>query len=129
MGAGDTEKPEPPADPRAQAEILAELNATRIADLEAKAGQPGSLENAFDLLRILTLLENIAYTMGVTDKANLDFEGRKGDMLDNIENKYHAMKKAQEAAQRQQRLAGGPVGIRGGIPQRPGPGGIVRPRG
>ena len=32
-----------------------------------------------------------------------------------------------QVAERQARLAGGPVGVRGGVPMRPGPGGIVRP--
>lgn len=104
-----------------------ESNEIRVRDLEAKSGGQASLENAFDALKMLVLLEHVAVELGVIDRANLDFEGRRADMLSKIETQYEQMLKARDMAERQARLAGGPVGRRAGTPMRPGPGGIVVP--
>jgi hypothetical protein len=109
-----------------QADLLHEDNAIRVMNLEAKTNNPGSLENAFDALKMLTYLEHIALELEIADKCRLDFEGRRADMLTTIELKVEEMRVARATAERQARLAGGPIGIRGGQPMRPGPGGIVR---
>ena len=109
------------------AELLRESNEVRIRDLEAKTNGQASLENAFDALKMLVLLEHISLELGVKDGAELDFEGRRAEMLTKIETQYAQMLAAREAAERQARLAGGPVGRRAGVPLRPGPGGIVVP--
>ena len=107
--------------------LLGEMNEKRIRDLEAKTNGQVNLDNAFDALRILTFIEHIVMVLNIKDNAELDFQGRRSDMLDKIEDQYVKMMAAKEAAERQAKLAGGPVGFRDGVPMRPGPGGIVRP--
>jgi hypothetical protein len=104
--------------------LMHDSNQVRVAALEEKAGpgNQGSLENAFDGLRMLVFLEQIAYKLEISALANLDFEGRRAKMIDGIEAKYAAMLKAQQAAQRAARLAGG-----GGPPGGPPPGSGPRP--
>lgn len=114
-------------DPGEQAQLLHDLNEQRVAALESDNGQPGSLENAFDALRFMTMLEHICAKLEITAETMLDFEGRRGAKLDDIEEKLAEMKQARAAADRQQRLAGGPVGRRAGVAQRPGRGGVVGP--
>jgi hypothetical protein len=116
--------------PAEQAQLLAEDNDDRVSVLENKTAGPGSMENAFDALKMLTYLDNIVLALGIADQARLDFEGRKARMLSLIEVKVTEFSEAREAAERQARVsswAGGPIGIRGGVPMRPGPGGVVRP--
>jgi hypothetical protein len=107
--------------------LLTEMNEKRVRDLEANTNGQVDLTNSFDALRILTFIEHITMSLGIQDEAELDFQGRRSDMLDKIEDSYQKMMAAKEAAERQARLAGGPVGMRDGRPMRPGPGGIVRP--
>lgn len=105
------------------AQVMHESNEMRVNALEEASGHPGSLENAFDALKILTFLEQIAYKLEISDVAMLDFEGRRAGMLNNIEEKFAQMKEAREAAERQQRLAGGGVINPGTMPIR-GPRGL-----
>lgn len=114
-------------DPAKQAGLIKGLNDARVNALELESGQPGSLENAFDALKMMVLLEHVANELNCYDESMLDFEGRRSGMIDTIEGKWREMKEAMEAAERQQRLGGGPVGRRAGVPQRPGRGGVVRP--
>lgn len=109
------------------ATLVHESNELRVQALENHADQPGSLENAFDGLKILVLLEHIAEQACVSEMANLDFEGRRSNMIDAIEEKFRKGQEAMKAAEAAQRLAGGPIGRRGGVPQRPGRGGAVGP--
>ena len=97
-----------------QAQILRTNNEARCRALEA-LGPPGtSLENAFDALRIIVLLEHLVSHWDLTDEVNLDFEGRRSGMLEAIEQNYAQMKEAAEAARRQQVLTGD-----GGPPRGP----------
>ena len=111
-----------------QAEIVHQMNeeGASLSSMQA-AGQPGSLENAFDAVKMLVLLEHIATDLDVRDVAMLDFEGRRAKMLDAIETKYRQGQEAMAAAERAQRLAGGPTGRRGGQRMVPGPGGRMMP--
>jgi hypothetical protein len=114
-----------PDEIEAMAALMHDSNEVRVSALEEKAGpnQQGSLENAFDALRMLVFLEQIAYKLEVSALANLDFEGRRAKMLTAIESKYAEMLAAQQAAQRAARLAGGT----GGPPVGPPPGSGPRP--
>lgn len=116
-------------DIEAMAQLMHDSNESRVANLEAKAGpgNEGSLENAFDALRMMVFLEQIALKLEITDVCALDFEGRRANMLTGIENKYAQMLAAKQRAESQQRLAGGPAGNRGGVRMVPGPGGKLRP--
>jgi hypothetical protein len=107
------------------AELLHDANEVRVRDLEAKSGGQASLENAFDALKMIVMLEHICAWADINDATMLDFEGRRAEMLSDIEHKYEQMVAARDAAERQQRL----TGMMPNRQQRrhPGPQGIVRP--
>lgn len=94
-------------DPGDAARIIRESNDVRVQQLEAKSGGQVSLENAFDALKMIALLENLCAHLGITETAMLDFEGRRAEMLSKIEHQYEQMLAAREAARRQQVLSGG----------------------
>jgi hypothetical protein len=106
--------------------LLHESNEVRVRDLEAKSGGQASLENAFDALKILTLVEHIALSLEVLDEAMLDFEGKRATMLSGIEDKYAEMLAAREAAQRAAALTQPLQGPNRQQRRHPGPSGIVR---
>ena len=105
--------------------LLRDANDVAVADLEAKANQPGSLDHAFDALRILTFVEHIAATLGCIDEASLDFEGKRGDVLKQMEQGYHNMMAAKAAAEQQAQWSMPPNRQQRRHPS--GPQGIVRP--
>jgi hypothetical protein len=85
-------------------------NESRVEALEEKAGpnNAGSLENAFDALRMMVFLEQIAAKLDISAVAHLDFEGRRAAMLTKIEATYANMLAARQAADRAQRMGAGP---------------------
>jgi hypothetical protein len=105
---------------------IRESNEARCRNLEAKSGGQVNLENAFDALKMIVMLENICAELDISDTTGLDFEGRRAEMLDKIEQQYEQMFEAREAARRQQVLAGG-MDPRRVPPPGAGPR-IVRPR-
>ena len=106
-------------------EELRESNENRVAALEAKTNGQQSLDNAFDALRILTFVEQIAVTVQCVDEAELAFETKRADMLCDIEERYEQMMAAKEAAERQQTLTNW-TGPNRQQRRHPGPSGIVR---
>jgi hypothetical protein len=84
--------------------LLHESNEVRVRDLEVKTGGQASLENAFDVLKMVVLLEHIGLRLEVLDEAMLDFEGKRAEMLTKIEDQYGQMMAAREAAERQAKL-------------------------
>jgi hypothetical protein len=107
-------------------DALREMNDARVAELEAKTENRVSLENAFDVLYLLTYLETVAVALGVKDQAELWFQERRGAKITEIAEQYDKMVAARDEAERIARL-GGPTGRRDGVRMAPGPGGIVRP--
>lgn len=103
--------------------LMHDSNELRVKALEEAAGpgQQGSLENVFDSLRMIVYIEQIAAKLDISELCALDFEGRRAKMLTNIEETYAKMKAARDAAERAQRLAGGPA------QGRPGPRPMGRP--
>ena len=116
-------------DPASLGQLLHDSNEARVAELEARTGPQGkgSLENAFDALKMIVLLEQICFHLDITDAAMLAFEGKRAEMLTGIETKYAQMLAAKEAAERQARLGGGPTSSRGGQRMVAGPGGKMIP--
>lgn len=111
-----------------RAALLEASNDDRVATLEKESGsEEGTLANAFDALRMLVFLEQIAAGLGVADIAELDFQGRREEMIEKLEAKFQQMKEARDAAERARRLSGPPTSRRGGVPTVMGPGGILRP--
>ena len=106
--------------------LLHESNEVRVRDLEAKSGGQASLENAFDVLKMLVLLEHIALRLEALDEALLDFEGKRAEMISKIEDQYGEMLAARDLAERQAKLTSG-VGPNRAARRHPGPSGIVRP--
>jgi len=105
--------------------LLRDANDVAVADLEAKANQPGSLDHAFDALRILTFVEHIAATLDCIDEASLDFEGKRGDVLREMEIGYMNMMAAKAVAEQQAQWSMPPN--RSARRHPSGPQGIVRP--
>jgi hypothetical protein len=101
------------------AHTLHEANDVRVTQLETELpGGPGCLENAFDALKMLTFLDNIALELGILDDAILDFEGRRSTMIDKIESKVAELQEAKATAEARARLAGGNIAVVGGGPNR-----------
>lgn len=99
-------------------EELRESNENRIEKLENQADpeRPGSMENTFDALRILTFVEQIALHVGCFDDASLDFETKRADHLEKMEQMFAEIDatvaaRARQGPNRQQRRHPGPSGI------------------
>lgn len=108
------------------AELLHDSNEGRVRDLEAKSNGQASLENAFDALKMIVMLEHLVAWADIGDATYLDFEGRRAKMIGDIEDRYAQMLAARQTAERQQALTTmGPNRQQRRHPS--GPEGIVRP--
>ena len=107
-------------------ELLRTTNEARVRDLETKVGHPGSLENAFDVLRILVFLDAITINLGIFDAALEHFEMTRADMLSEMERRTDELLAARDIAQREAQWTQ-PKGPNREQRRHPGPQGIVRP--
>jgi len=106
------------------ARLLREANDVRVRALETKSGGQVSLENAFDVLRILLFLDAITINLGIFDATLEHFEEARAEMLTKIEQTHAQMLAAKLTAER---------AAQWNMPNRQerrhpsGPQGIVRP--
>jgi hypothetical protein len=105
--------------------LLRTANEARVRDLEAKVGHPGSLENAFDVLRILIFLDAITINLGIFDATLGHFEEARSDMLTEMERRTDELLAARDLAQ--QRALAEQRGANRQQRRHPGPQGIARP--
>ena len=106
--------------------LLRDANEVRVAALEEKAGGQASLENTFDVLRILLFLDAITINLGIFDATLEHFEEARADMLTKMEDRFAQMVAALEAAERQAQFTQ-PFTPNRQQRRHPGPQGIVRP--
>jgi hypothetical protein len=90
------------------AAVLYRSNEARVKELEETTNGQVSLENAFDALKMIVLLEHIARATGCFEPAAFVFEAKRAEMLTKIEATVADMREARDAAQRQAVLTGGP---------------------
>jgi hypothetical protein len=102
-----TDKPTNSPDERARAvegmgdeeahHFLMDENERRVRALFKASAGTVDLENAFDFQKIATYVTHIALDLGILDRADLDFQGRKATMLDEIERQYDEAMRDREA--------------------------------
>ena len=78
-------------------EFLMDENERRVRRIFVNSAGAVDLENAFDFTKVAVYVTHICLDLGILDRADLDFQGVKANMLDEIEKQYDEAMRSKEA--------------------------------